>query len=208
VLFDSYGQQLPVPTRMLLAVSGFARSYWWLVGIGVLLGGTAAYRLTRKGPGRLALDRLKLHLPVLGRIIRRIEMARFAHTLGTLCANGVHILPAFRITAKALTNRVVAHEVEQAHDKIAGGCRVEAALREGRYFPPALVNMVAVGEDAASLDAMLAKVADVYERESRRALETITRLLESALIVLLAGIVALIVAAILLPVFRASAFMG
>jgi len=208
VLFSNYGQQLPLPTRVLLAVSRFSHQYWLpVVGGGAVLA-TAAYRLTRSGPGRLWLDAAKLQLPVFGKVFRQIEMARFAHTLGVLCANGVHVLPAFDITSRAMTNRVVEREVAQARERISRGARVAAALREGRYFPPALINMVSVGEDSASLPAMLGKVAEVYERESDRVVGAMTRLLEAGLIVVLAGVVALVVAAILLPIFRASAFIG
>jgi type II secretory pathway component PulF len=208
MLFANYGQQLPLPTRTLLAVSRFSHQYWLPVIGGMGLVATVAYRLTRRGAGRLWLDTLKLRLPVLGKVFRQIEMARFAHTLGVLCANGVHVLPAFDITSRAMANRVVVREVAQARERISRGARVAAALREGRYFPPALINMVSVGEDSASLPAMLGKVAEVYERESDRVVGAMTRLLEAALIVLLAGVVALVVAAILLPIFRASAFIG
>lgn len=208
VLFEGLGQDLPLPTKVLLGVNTFAHRFWWLVGV-VLLGTLIlVYHFTRKGPGRLALDSLKLHLPIVGRVIRKIEMAKFAHTFSTLCANGVHILPALKITARTVTNQVIAGEVTRARERIAQGSRVEAALREGRHFPPALVNMVAVGEDSASLDKMLERVAVVYERDSDRAVRSMTTLLESVLILLLGGAVGLIVAAILLPIFRASAIVG
>ena len=207
ILFESMGQELPLPTRILMGVSGFVHSYWWLAGSAALVVVAAAYQFTRQAAGRAALDSLKLHLPVLGGVIRKIEMAKFAHTLGTLCANGVHVLPALEITARTASNRVIAREVESAREKVEKGSRVEAALREGRHFPPALVNMVAVGEDSASLAEMLGRVAQVYERESDRVVATLTRLLESLLILFLGAVTGLIVAAILLPIFRASALV-
>lgn len=207
VLFSGMGRELPAATRALLAVSEFARDYWWIVLV-VVAGSVGIFRqLTRKGRGRAALDRFKLHLPVIGKMIQKIEMARFAHTFGSLCANGVHILPAMEITARTMGNQVIAQEILAARDRIAKGSRVEAALRKGRYFPPALVNMVAVGEDSAALDKMLEKVASVFERDSDRVVSSATKLMESVLILILGTLVAIIVASILLPIFQATSFV-
>jgi len=208
VMFDSLGQQLPLPTRVLMSISAFAKVYWWLVGLAVIVIAATAYQITRKGPGRLALDALKLRLPVMGKVITKIEMARFAQVLGTLAANGVGIVEALEITAKTLTNSVIAREGVVAGEQIAGGSRVDVAMRRGKHFPPALLNMVAVGEDSSSLPEMLKKTARVYQRESDRAVRSMTALLESVLILALGGIVGGIVAAILLPIFRASAMVG
>jgi type II secretory pathway component PulF len=183
------------------------KAYWWAVGGGALATILILRQAVRTSPGRLMFDRIKLGLPFIGRLIRKVEMARFAHTLGTLCGSGVQILSALDITARTLTNRVIAREVDQVRDALARGSRMDAALRKGRHFPPALVNMVAVGEDTASLDAMLGRVAAAFEQETERVLGSVTRLLESTMILLLGAAVGVIVAAILLPIFQATSFV-
>lgn len=208
ILFAEMNQQLPWTTRTMLAISGWAHDYWWAALIGLVAAVVLARRALRTAAGRRLLDGAKLNMPVLGRVVRKIEMARFAHTFGTLVGSGVNILPALDITARTMSNGLIAAEVSQVRDRIAKGSRVEAALRKGRYFPPALVNMVAVGEDSSALDRMLVKVASAFDRDSDRVVASLTRLLEALLIVFLGGIVAVIVAAILLPIFQASAFVG
>jgi type II secretory pathway component PulF len=204
VLFAGMGQELPLPTRMLLGVSRFAQSYGWIVALVALAAFAAIRQATRTGKGRLAMDRFKLHLPFLGKVVQKTEMARFAHTLATLCTNGVRILGALEISARTVGNRVIAQEILDVRDRVAKGSRVEAALRKGRFFPPTLVNMVAVGEDSAALDKMIENVAVVFERDSDRVANSVARLLESALILVLGAMVAAIVAAILLPIFQAT----
>jgi len=207
-MFQNFGQSLPWPTRLLLAVSAVARGWWWLVGGVALVIGVGLYHLARTERGRLVLDRARLRLPTFGKLLLRIEMERFASTLGTLCANGVKVLPALGIAARTARNKAVALDIQQAQLRVEKGSRVETALRQGDYFPAVLVNMVAIGEDSARLDQMLGRVADLYKRESERSLSTMVRLLESLLIVLLASVVGFIVAAVLLPVFEASTLFG
>ncbi len=208
VLFASYGQRLPLATRMLLSASRSAQSYGPYAGPALFLAAVGLYRATRQGSGRRLWHGLLLGTPYFGRLIRRVETARFAGTFGSLCSSGVRVLPALGVAAETVGNAVIAEQVIKVRDRVSEGVSVAEALREQEGFPDSLVNMVAVGEQSASLDRMLLNVASFYQQEVEAAASGLAQLVESGLIIVLAGMVAFVVAAILLPVFRASALVG
>jgi general secretion pathway protein F len=200
-IFDSIGQALPTITVVLIALIDFIQAYWW-----ALLGGGAAlavglYNVARTEDGRLFIDRTLLRAPLLGGIIIKREIAKFARTLGSLLKNGVTILTALEIVADTMTNRVVQREVAGIPTEVTQGRGVSRTLQGSKIFPPVVVNMLAVGEETGHLDDALLRIADSYERQVDRSLKTLVSLIEPLIIVVMAAIVGFLVIAMLLPIF-------
>lgn len=200
-LFEGLGAELPLPTRIVIAMSNFLVSYMpvILIGIASIVFGFRQYYATVAG--RMVVDRTVLKLPVLGLLIRKIAVARFCRTLSTLMAAGVSILEALEITAKTAGNAVVEAAVNSTRKSIEGGETIAAPLRQTAVFPPMVVQMIGVGEATGALDVMLAKIADFYEEEVDVAVAGMLTLMEPIMIALLGGVVGGIVIAMYLPIF-------
>jgi len=197
-------QVLPLPTLILLKISGFMHHYWPLVAIGVsgVVGGAWYYLRT---PGGAELwDRLKLRLPVMGSVFRAAALSRFARTLGTLVKSGVSLLPALKIVENTIGNRVLARQVSQVAEETRGGDSLAGPLRKLDIFPRSVVQMIDVGEESGKLDEMLLKVAAIEERHMRARTKTLISLLAPALILVVGAMVGFIVIAVLLPIFKMS----
>jgi type IV pilus assembly protein PilC len=200
-LFAGLGAELPLPTRVVIALSnGLVRFMpFVLVGIFAFVFGMRAYYGTPGG--RMTMDRLTLKLPVLGNLMRKIAVARFCRTLATLLASGVSILEALDITAKTAGNAVVEKALYATRKSIEGGETIAAPLKETNVFPPMVVQMISVGETTGALDTMLGKIADFYEEEVDVAVAGLLTLLEPIMIALLGGVVGGIVIAMYMPIF-------
>jgi len=200
-LFEGLGAELPLPTRIVIAMSNFLVSYMpvILIGIAGIVFGFRQYYASVAG--RMVVDRTVLKLPVLGLLIRKIAVARFCRTLSTLMAAGVSILEALDITAKTVGNAVVEEAVYSTRKSIEGGETIAAPLRQTAVFPPMVVQMIGVGEATGALDVMLAKIADFYEDEVDIAVAGMLTLMEPIMIALLGGVVGGIVIAMYLPIF-------
>jgi general secretion pathway protein F len=201
-LFQEVGQTLPLPTRMLIALSRWLASYWWLLGLVAVGGAVLAKRGTRSPAARLALDRAKLHLPVWGTLIRKVEIGRFARTLGTLLRHGVPILPAMQVVVQATGNELLRGELQRIGEQLRGGATLSQGMRRGHLFPTLVTHMVAVGEEAGALDRSLFKIADTYERETDRVIRFMTSLVEPLMILIVGAVVGFIVISMLLPIFE------
>ncbi len=191
--------QLPAPTKFLIDLSNVIKYYWWMVAIGVAIF-IFSYRLfvsTRFG--RRVADRVRLKLPVFGKLHHKICMARFARTMGTLLTSGVPILQAMETVAGTVGNSIMSDAVLEARARIREGDRIGDPLEESRLFPPMVVHMIGVGEESGSLDFMLQKIADFYESEVEAALASLTAAIEPIMIVGLGFIVGFIVVAMFLP---------
>jgi general secretion pathway protein F len=199
-VFEEQRVALPWVTVVLLAVTDFLRAYWWLLVLGIALAALALDRYRRTAKGREALDRLKLRLPVLGRVARMTAVSRFTRTLATLLAAGVPMLKALDIVANIVNNRVLAGAVEAARGRVAEGESLSEPLRRSGLFPPIVTHMVAVGERTGELEGMLEKVADAYDEEVETRIVALTALLQPVMILAMAGAVLFIVLAILLPI--------
>ncbi len=200
--FANAGVPLPLPTRIVIAVSNGVTRYWYIVlavCAGVMFGFRAWYRTEA---GRLAVDRFFLRAPIFGPLVRKISIARFTRTLSALLGGGVPIIDALRITAKTAGNRVVENSVMAARERVMAGQTLGERLKDSGVFPPMVVQMVIVGEQTGALDNMLAKVADYYEDEVDVAVSGLTALLEPLLIVFLGVVIGGIVIAIYLPIFK------
>lgn len=200
--FQNAGVPLPLPTRIVIAVSNGVVRYWYIVlavWVAAMFGFRAWYRTEA---GRLAVDRFFLRAPIFGPLVRKISIARFTRTLSALLGGGVPIIDALRITAKTAGNRVVENSVMAARERVMAGHTLGERLKDSGVFPPMVVQMVIVGEQTGALDNMLAKVADYYEDEVDVAVSGLTALLEPLLIVFLGVVIGGIVIAIYLPIFK------
>lgn len=202
LVFLETGQALPLPTRVLLGLSGLVTRWWWAMALGVGLVGWALHRWYTSPGGRAVIDRALIAVPAFGSLVRRLETARLSRNLGTMIGQGVPILQALEVAAENLANATLRVAVGQAGEGVRDGASLAAALSATRQFPVFVSNMVAVGEESGTVDAALLKVAAGYEREVDRTLRTLTTILEPVLLVLVGGIVLCIILAMLLPVFQ------
>jgi type IV pilus assembly protein PilC len=206
-LFAGIGQTLPMPTRVVIAISNIFKSYLPIViGIVVLMAiGLRQYYKTDNGKRRI--DDLTLKLPVFGELLRKVAIARFARTLGTLVTSGVPILESLNIVAGAAGNKVVEEAILKGRVSISEGQTISEPLSQSGVFPIMVTQMIAVGETTGSLELMLTKVADFYEAEVDTAVATLSSMLEPVLMVFLGVIVGGLVISMYLPIFKmASAF--
>lgn len=207
-LFATMGENLPLPTRMLLAFSSTMDRFWPVL-LGVLVVTAVGCGLAvRQQAIREVLDRLVLRAPYVGSIVRRAEISRFARTLSELLTNGVPILNGLQITRGVMTNGQFASGVEAIRAGVAKGSPLAEVMRNLEVFTPLMVNMVAVGEQSGQLSELLVEVADIYEKECERAIQAFTTILGPALIVVLGGVIAFVITAILLPVFQAGTLVS
>jgi type IV pilus assembly protein PilC len=200
-LFAGLGADLPLPTRVVIALSnGLVRFMpFILIGIGAGIFGFRSYYASPGG--RRVVDSIVLKLPVLGQLMRKIAVARFCRTLSTLLASGVSILEALDITARTAGNAIVEEAIMTTRKSIEGGETIAAPLKETAVFPPMVVQMISVGEATGALDTMLSKIADFYEEEVDVAVAGLLTLLEPIMIFFLGVVVGGIVIAMYLPIF-------
>jgi general secretion pathway protein F len=195
---------LPLPTLILLRVSGFIRDYWIPLLAGAI-GAFAGLRWFLRSPrGAEKWDAIKLRLPVLGGVYRAAALSRFARTLGTLAKSGVSLLPALKIVENTIGNLVLAKLIAQVAEETRGGDSLAAPLRKLGIFPKTVVQMISVGEESGMLAEMLLRVADIEERHMRARTKTMVSLLAPALILVVGALVGFMVIALLLPIFNMS----
>jgi type IV pilus assembly protein PilC len=200
-LFTSAGLALPLPTRIVMGMSRFLKSYWWMV-LGTIAGAVFMFRRYRAtSNGRLQVDRMLLKVPVLGDVLRKSAVSRFTRTLGTLVSSGVSILDGLEITAKTAGNRVVHDAIMESRASIAGGDTIAQPLKKSGVFPPMVISMISVGEQTGGLDEMLSKIADFYDEEVDAAVSNLLSLLEPVMIVFLGVVVGGMVVSMYLPIF-------
>jgi type II secretory pathway component PulF len=201
-LFEDFNAPLPIATRIVMAICSFMSRWWWLILMLLALFVIGARQYIATSRGRFQVDKGLLRTPLLGPVLQRVEISKFARTLGTLIDNGVPILSALRIVVDTLTNRALAHEVSSVHDEISEGESLNEALRRREHFPPSVVNMLAVGEESGKLGEACRRIADVYDAEVDRAIGAMTSLLEPTLILIMGFFVGFLVIAMLLPMFQ------
>lgn len=200
-IFQEMNQALPLPTTILLGVSGFFKKAWIYILIALVLL-VMSYKWYRTTPGgKKRVDRLKLVLPLIGAQYRKILMTRFTRTLGTLLSNGVPIVTAFDIVKSIIDNTLISTEIERAGDEIKEGKEVSKPLGASGVFPPVVVNMIAVGEKSGQLEEMLNRVSKIMDAELDSSLKRLMSLLEPIMILIMGAVVLFIVISILLPIF-------
>jgi len=201
-MFQEMGQILPLPTRILIEFSHLLRSYGWLVGLLLIAGLLLFRRQQRTERVKLKIDELKLRAPVIGQLIRRLEIARFVRALGTLLGNGVPILLSLEVVSEIIQNRIIKSYFKEVSNAVAQGRKLGESLERSPYFPILVTNMITVGEESNRLDTVLERVANSYDQEVDRSVKLFVSLLEPAAILIMGSIVAFIVLSMMLPIFR------
>lgn len=207
-MLQDIGQELPLPTKALIAFSNFLSSYWWIL---VLIAAAVFFglrRYLRTEQGKLQLDRRKLTLPLIGKLNLLLSTARFTRTLATLLKSGVPLLAALEIVQNLMTNRVLKKVLDDTIVAVREGESLALPLQRARIFPKMVSQMAAVGEKSGELEEMLFKVAEAYEHQVDSTINALLSMLEPLMILLMGLIVGFIVLAILLPIFQASQGIG
>ncbi|HET7235943.1 MAG TPA: type II secretion system F family protein [Actinomycetota bacterium] len=201
-IYASLGGELPLPTRMLLAVSEAVRSYWWvfLLGFGVVRFFFRRYKKTERG--RLRVDAFKIRAPVFGPLFHKVALARFAATLGMLLRAGVPILQALDIVRETVSNSVISLATDDVKNSVREGEAIARPLSKHQVFPPMVVQMIAVGEETGAVDTMLDKIAEFYNAEVTATVDALTSLIEPILIAVIGGCVGAAVIALYMPMFN------
>jgi type IV pilus assembly protein PilC len=205
-LFNNFGADLPAFTRVVVNLSEFMQAYWWLV-FGVLLGTGVGFMQGKRRSRKFAraLDRTVLKIPVIGPIMHKAAVARYARTLSTMFSAGVPLVEALESVAGATGNVVYSDAVLMIRDSVATGQQLTFAMSQTGLFPNMVEQMVAIGEESGSLDAMLAKVADFYEQEVDDAVDALSSLLEPLIMSILGILIGGLVVAMYLPIFKMGA---
>lgn len=201
-MFQDFGGELPMPTQIVMGLSGFLRNYWY-----VILGAAIALiflfnRFYKTEVGRTKVDGMLLRIPVLGMVLRKGAVARFTRTLGTLISSGVPILNGLEITARTSGNKIIENAVFETKESISQGNTISEPLKKSGVFPPMVTQMIGVGEQTGALDEMLEKIANFYDDEVDTAVDSLTAVIEPAMIVVMGGVVGGMLIAMYLPMFK------
>jgi general secretion pathway protein F len=207
-VFSNTGRELPGLTIFLIALSDFLRAYGLYVLIALVAAGFAARRALRQPGPRRWRDALLLRIPLVAKLVRGSNTARFTRTLSILTGSGVPVLEALRISAAVLTNMPMREAVEDASDRVREGAPIGKSLAIGGHFPPICVHLISSGEASGELETMLSRAAINQEREMDGLIAALLGILEPALIVTMGVIVLVIVLAILLPIFELNQLVG
>jgi general secretion pathway protein F len=201
VIFKDLGQAIPLPTQILLELSGAVVSYWW-IGLLAVLAAVLGWRMwTSSAEGRLAWDQTLLRLPLVGGLTLKVETARFARTLGTMLKSGVPVLGAMAVVGDMMSNQAIGSAVSRLADGVKRGGTIASGMKEHTAFPALAVHMVRVGEETGRLEEMLLKTADTFETDVRTEMKRVLGMLEPIIILGMGVIVAFIVVAMLLAIF-------
>jgi len=207
-LYEGLGSKLPFPTLVCISISNVLLNYSPVVAVLLVLLVVGFRYYNKTTSGRLQIDKTMLVIPVIGDLLRKVAVARFCRTLGTLISSGVPILEGMDITARTSGNMVIQNAIMKAKDAVEQGRNISTPLAETKVFPPMVVQMVGVGEATGALDAMLSKVADFYEDEVDNAVGALTSLMEPVIIAVLGTIIGFVVIAMYLPIFNLANVMG
>ena len=202
-IFTTMGRSLPAPTLLLTRISAFIASYKMLILVAAVVAAIVALRFyIRTRQGRYVYDSFKLRIPLIGNLVRKICIARFARTLSTLLAGGLPLMKSLEIVRGVVGNELLAQVVERSHNNIAEGRPLSEEFKKSKLYPPIVVHMISVGELSGNLEEMLTNVAEAYEDEVEAATNGLISLLEPLLIIVMGLIVGFIVLSILLPIFE------
>ncbi|MGD2020195.1 MAG: type II secretion system F family protein [Thiohalocapsa sp.] len=205
-LFSSFGADLPPFTLLVIGLSDMLRAYWWAVALGTGAAVWAIGQLFKRSRNfRELIDRASLKIPVIGGILNKAAIARFARTLSTMFAAGVPLVEALGSVAGATGNIVYSTAVQKMREDVATGQSLQLSMRQRDLFPHMVIQMTAIGEESGALDEMLAKVADFYEEEVDNAVDALSSLLEPLIMVVIGGLVGGLVVAMYLPIFKLAA---
>ena len=207
-VFADLGQELPLPTRFMLATSALLRSTWWYWLIAIIGGIFVFNNLMKSQAFKSKVHALLLRLPIVGKVIRGLNTSRFARTLSILTASGVPVLESLRIAAQVIPNLPMRQAVFDAAVNVREGASIHSSLETSRYFPPMTLHLIASGEASGNLEVMLERAATQQERELKTVIATTLGLFEPLMIVFMGGLVLAIVLAVMLPIFNLNQLVG
>jgi general secretion pathway protein F len=199
-IFSDMGKALPLPTQMILLFSQYFRDYWWAIPVAIALIHIWLKLYTQDEERRWRWDSFKLRWVAVGDLIKKVEVARFARTLGTLLQSGVPILPALGLTKEISQNLAISRSIAHIHDRLREGKGIAKTLEETKVFPPLAVHMIGVGEETGRLEEMLTKVAEAYDENVQTTMRRLVALLEPVIILVLGAVVGFIVLSMLLAI--------
>ncbi|WP_297445825.1 type II secretion system F family protein [Desulfurobacterium sp.] len=206
-IYKDLGGQLPTLTQIVINISNFLRDYiGWMIGALVVFI-IAFKQLLKIDKVRYYFDMFMLKIPIFGDLILKSSIANFARTLSSMVSSGINILKALDIAAETSNNKIIQEEIKKVKDQVERGISLAVALSRSKIFPPMLINMVAIGEDAGNLDEMLGKVADFYEEEVDTMVDGLTSLIEPLMMVFIGGIIGFIIIAMYLPIFKMGSLL-
>jgi type IV pilus assembly protein PilC len=207
-MFSSSGVELPGPTRVLLAISNFITSYWYII-IAILIVAIYLFRRSLKTEsGRHSFDKFKLNVPIFKSVTIRVATTRFARTLSTLLSSGIPLLNAMEITSRVVGNKVVERAIMNVREDVRKGFDLAGPIKRTKLFPPMVDSMIKIGEESGSLDDVLRKTADFYDDEVDSAISKMTSLMEPLMIVIMAVVIGAVVISIALPMFSMFETIG
>jgi type II secretory pathway component PulF len=201
-IFQGFDIELPLPTRMLIAISQFLLGYWWLLGLVVIVAVILFFRFKASEAGGRMLDEWRMKAPVIGKVVKLNLFGQFARTLGTLLQNGVPVLTALKITEQVLSNRLIKEAVAKTREAVTDGKTLAQPLAQSKIFPQLMIDLVRIGEETGDVPGALNNLADTYEGELQIGLRLMTQLIEPVLIIVMGGIVAFLLLSIFLPLFK------
>ena len=207
-MFNDFGGELPAITKFVMGASAFMQGYWWLI---MLLAAGLVFAimfLRNQKQSRYYFDYVLLRIPIFGKVLQKAVIARMTRTLSSLSASSVPILESMRIVEKVVDNEVVAKVIRESHDSLEQGQSLTVPMKSHWVFPPLVSQMIAIGEESGSLDAMLSKVADFYEKEVETTTDRLKSLIEPTMIIIIAALVGTIVLAIMVPMFEIYQYVG
>jgi general secretion pathway protein F len=201
IIFENAGAPMPLPMRIMLGISNFLRSWWWVLLLAGAVFIFAIRRYLASEEGRLNWDRRVLKLPLIGPVLHKMEVSRFSRTLGTLLRSSVPLLNAMTIVKEIVNNQAIASRMDAIKSGIKKGEGISAPMRDASVFPPFALHLVEVGEETGNLDAMMLQVADTYDKEVRNALKRLIAFFEPAIILVMGLIIGTMVVSMLMAIF-------
>ena len=207
-MFSDFGGALPAPTQIVVNMSNFVRTKIHFMIIAVVIAGFMLKRYYNTDKGRYVIDGISLKLPIIGDLLRRVAVAKFTRTMGTMLSSGVAILESLEIVAKTAGNKIIEEAVYDTRSGIAEGRTMSDPLLESGVFPPMVCQMISVGEQTGALDAMLIKIADFYDEEVDQAVENLTAAIEPVMMVFMGVVIGGLVVSMYLPIFKMAGAVG
>lgn len=207
-MFADFGAALPAPTLFVIACSKFLQAYIVFIAAGIFVTIEGIRRFYKTAVGKVTIDKILLALPIFGDLLRKVAVARFCRTLGTMMSSGVPILEALGICGRTSGNKVIENAIEKAAVSISEGRTIAEPLTESGVFPQMVCQMISVGEATGALDTMLTKIADFYDDEVDAAVESLTSMMEPMIMAFLGVVVGGLVIAMYMPIFEMAAHVG
>lgn len=206
-VLEESGQELPFLTKIIISISSFIQTFWWLVilFIGGLIGG--GWYMVNTAFGRSYWDEIKLNLPIFGTVFRKIYLARFSENLGTLIKGGIPIIQSLTITGDVVGNLVYKNVILKAREEVRRGSTIHSVFLTEKYIPPMVAQMIQIGEQTGKIDILLSKLASFYQKDVDNIMDNITSLIQPVLVLILGAAAGVLVAAILLPIYNMSSGM-